>query len=426
MAANVRQSADGPIETKDDLHRNRSGTVNKPMKLLLAASAPVSAIERKGNVDSIRKIHNPNSMFEEIHLLEPYSDRRGVDKLGADIVVHHTYVPYHKGFVGKILRNLFIFVAVFRGIRVVREHDIDVVRGQKPFIGGFVGLLVQWVTGTPSIVSLHNDYDKRQLFTGNYDILNRKYLTEAIERLVISQSAYVFVLTSFLREYAVRHGAREADTYVLPNHIDPESFREGSAGVDEIWRDTLDGDMDDDGNLVVFVGRLEKQKDPMTLLRGFELAKVKNPDMRLVLVGDGSLRPELEAYVERAGLDDVQFTGFVDRTLVAAIMAAADIFALPTLCEGLGFVFIEAHAMDLPVVTTDIPHTKIVVHEDNSLQFPPGDYEALAERLDEATDEDVQNAVVKRGKGALERLSTDHVHDQVEAAFREIIESHRR
>ena len=52
------------------------------MKLLLAASAPVSAIEKKGNVDSIEQIHNPNSMFEEIHLLEPYSETRGRDRLG--------------------------------------------------------------------------------------------------------------------------------------------------------------------------------------------------------------------------------------------------------------------------------------------------------------------------------------------------------
>jgi len=389
------------------------------MKLLLAASAPVSAIEEKGNVDSIRQIHNPNSMFDEVHLLEPYSERWGADRLGDDIIVHHTYVPYNRGILGKVLRNLFIFIAALQGAILVYKHGIDVIRGQKPFIGGFVGLLVQWVTGVPSIVSLHNDYDKRQQFAGYYDILNRKYLTEALERLVISKSAYTFVLSSYLREYAIRHGADEDATYILPNHIDPESFRE--AGTGSNWKSELDEDINEDGELVVFVGRLEKQKDPMTLLRGFKKAKSTNPDMSLVLVGDGALRPELEAYVEQEGLDDVHFTGFISRDLVAQIMDAGDIFSLPTLCEGLGFVFIEAHAMDLAVVTTDIPHTKIVVHEDNSLQFNPGDFEGLAKRLDEATDEAVQDKLVERGKDALERLSTDRVHDQVENAFREIV-----
>jgi glycosyltransferase involved in cell wall biosynthesis len=388
------------------------------MKLLLAASAPVAAIEEKGNADTIRNIHNPNAMFDEVHLLEPYSDRRGVDELGDDIVVHHTWIPYNEGVIGKILRNLFMFVAILQGAYLVRKHDIDVIRGQKPFIGGFVGLFVQWLTGVPSVVSLHNDYDKRQLFSGHYDVLDRKYLTEAIERLVITKSAYTFVLTPYLREYAIRHGANGDDTYVLPNHIDPESFRESASSVDVT--ETAEVPIDDDEDLVVFVGRLEKQKDPMTLLQGFELAKRQNPDLRLVVVGDGSLRPELEAFVERESLDGVHFTGFVDRSIVAALMDAGDIFALPTLCEGLGFVFIEAHAMNLPVVTTDIPHTNIAVHEDNSLQFEPGDHEGLAERLDEATDEELRADLVDRSRRSLDRLSTDRVHDRVESAFRDI------
>lgn len=397
--------------------------LNYTMKLLLAASAPVSAIEKKGNVDTIRKIHNPNSMFDKIHLLEPYSKKWGTDQLGDDIIIHHTFVPYHNGFIGKILRNTFILFAVIQGAILVQKYDVDVIRGQKPFIGGFVGLLIQWLTGTPSIVSLHNDYDKRQLFTGNYDIFNRKYLTEAIERLVISYSAYTFVLTSYLREYAVRHGADETDIYVLPNHIDPKSFQASVSETD--WTDLVDGKVEDDGELIVFVGRLEKQKDPMTLLKGFDAAKENNPNLTLVFVGDGSLRSDLEAVVETNSVDDVHFTGFIDRSRVAQIMAAGDIFGLPTLCEGLGFVFIEAHATDLAIVTTDIPHTKIVVHEDNSLQFEPRDYEALAKQLDEATDDTIRDDLIEQGKSALKRLSTDQVHDRVEAAFREIIERER-
>jgi|GEM_PF-2950176 len=389
------------------------------MKLLLAASAPVAAIEEKGNVDSIRKIHNPNAMFEEIHLLEPYSTSRGVDQLGEDIIVHHTYVPVERGVAGKLLRNLFIFVAVLRGVRIVRKHDVDVIRGQKPFIGGFVGLWVQWLTGTPSIVSLHNDYDRRQQVTGNYDILGSRLLSEFVERLVIGRSAYVFVLTSFLREYAIRHGAEQEDIFVLPNHIDPESFKSSATEVDwtEIVRDDPGGQ-----DIVVFVGRLEMQKDPMTLLRGFELAKEENPDLHLVFVGDGRLRSDIEEYIERNEVDDVHITGFVARSTVASILDAGDVFALPTLLEGLGFVFIEAHAMDLPIVTTDIPHTKIVVHEDNSLQFDPGDAEGLADAILEALDESTREELVRRGKGALDRLSTDKQHDQVEAAFREIVD----
>jgi glycosyltransferase involved in cell wall biosynthesis len=103
-------------------------------------------------------------------------------------------------------------------------------------------------------------------------------------------------------------------------------------------------------------------------------------------------------------------------------MGASDVFVLQSICEGLGFVFIEAHAMDLPIVTTDIPHTKIVVHEDNSLQFTPRDQVGLAEQLELALDEAKQQELVAQGKKALDRLSTGRQHDRVEAAFREIAE----
>lgn len=389
------------------------------MKLLLVASAPVSAIEEKGNVDTIEKIHNPNDIFEEIHLLEPFSEQRGIERLGESIVVHHTYVPFNGGVLGKLLRGLSLFVAVVKGSHIVNDEEIDVIRGQKPFIGGFIGVLIQWLTGVPSITSLHNDYDKRQQLTGNYDVFGFKYLTEAIERLAISKAAYTFVLTSYLREYAIRHGASSDDIFVLPNHIDPASFRASADSAGEIPHEEV---FNGEGRIVIFVGRLEEQKDPMTLLRGFERVKAEHPDLSLFFIGDGSLRPELETYRDDAELEDVYITGFIDRAKVGKCMSLSDVFVLPTGLEGMGFVFIEAQAMDLPIVTTDIPHTKIVVHEDNSLQFEPGDDEMLGEQITTALDDTMRNELIDQGKRALRRLSTDRQHDRVEAAFRDIID----
>lgn len=390
------------------------------MKLLLAASGPVSASEEKGNVETIRNFHNPNSVFDEIHYVEPPSKARGVDDLGDDIVVHHTYTPIDSGSAGRVLKAFGLFVVALKTAWLVRKHDIDIIRGQSPFKGGFVGVLAQWLTGVPAITSLHNDYDKRQLIEDRYDVFDRPYLTELVERFTIRAASYTFVLTSYLREYAIWHGADQEDTYVLPTHIDPDSF---TAEIEEIPATEIpELDVEEDDVVLVFVGRLAGQKDPETLLEGYERAAADNSDLSLVVVGDGPLRPEMEAFVDREGLDDVIFTGFVDRDRVAQIMAAGDAFVFPTRCEGLGFVLMESHAADLPIVTTDIPHTKIVTNEDNALLFEPGDPDGLADCLAEIRDEDRRAELRERGKDALERLSSAHQHDQAEAVFRELVD----
>jgi len=390
------------------------------MKLLIAYPGTISGLENvRGSADSIRNIHNPNSIFDEIHLVEAPSKNRGVDHVGEDITVYHTYTPIGTGILGNLLKALATFVVALKAAWIVRRHDIDVIRGQGPFQGGLVGVLAQWLTGVPAITSLHNDYDKRQRVEGKYDVLNSKYLTEFIERLTMQKAAYTFVLTSYLREYAIWHGVDEEDIYVLPNHIDPDSFR---SSIEEVPREDIDEiDVGEDEFMLVFVGRLAGQKDPDTLLNGYKEAKEANPSLSLVIVGDGPLREEVRSFVERNDLSDVTFTGFVDRGTVAQIMYAGDAFVFPTRCEGLGYVFKEAHATDLPVVTTDIPHTKAAVNEDNALLFEPGDAEGLADRIDDIRDDSLREKLTARSKDALERLSSDRQHDKAEAAFREII-----
>jgi glycosyltransferase involved in cell wall biosynthesis len=103
--------------------------------------------------------------------------------------------------------------------------------------------------------------------------------------------------------------------------------------------------------VVIGVGRLESQKDFPTLLRAFALVRQQRP-ARLLILGEGSERPALEALVRELGLvDDVQLPGFVENPY--AYLARAAVFALSSVYEGLPTVLIEALAIGTPVVSTD-------------------------------------------------------------------------
>lgn len=109
--------------------------------------------------------------------------------------------------------------------------------------------------------------------------------------------------------------------------------------------------------LIGSVGRMEAIKDPANLVRAFvrvqELDPATAKKMRLVLVGDGALQPDVRRTCERAGVQDrVWFAG--ERADIPDVMRGLDCFVLPSLAEGVSNTILEAMASGLPVVGTRV------------------------------------------------------------------------
>lgn len=130
--------------------------------------------------------------------------------------------------------------------------------------------------------------------------------------------------------------------------------------------------------LVLAVGRLTLQKDFASLLRAFARVRMVRP-ARLMILGDGSRRQDLNILAERLGVvDDVALPGFVANPY--AYMARASVFALSSAWEGFGNVLVEALACGCPVVSTDCPSgpAEILDHGVYGRLVPVGDDAALA------------------------------------------------
>lgn len=110
-----------------------------------------------------------------------------------------------------------------------------------------------------------------------------------------------------------------------------------------------------EGLVVGHTARLSKEKNQRFMLQVMRAVVDRDPKAKLLLVGDGDLRGELEVETARLGLqNNVVFTGF--RTDIVDLLQAADVFMLPSLAEGLGLSAIEAQACGLPcVVSATVP-----------------------------------------------------------------------
>lgn len=130
--------------------------------------------------------------------------------------------------------------------------------------------------------------------------------------------------------------------------------------------------------VILGAGRLEPQKDFETLIRAFHRVRAER-EARLVILGKGNERPNLERLVQSLGLkDEVHLPGFVANPF--KYMARADVFVLSSRFEGLPGVLIQAMATGCPVISTDCPSGPREILENGKWGplVPVGDEEALA------------------------------------------------
>ncbi len=133
-----------------------------------------------------------------------------------------------------------------------------------------------------------------------------------------------------------------------------------------------------DEKIVIHVGRFAEQKNHKGLIDIFFLIKKEIPKCKLLLIGDGPLKPKIENYVKKKRLqENVVFMGIRDD--VREILAASDIFLFPSLHEGLPVASIEASGVGLPVVGSRIPGmTEVIKDNENGFLFEINEKEKMA------------------------------------------------
>lgn len=204
---------------------------------------------------------------------------------------------------------------------------------------------------------------------------------------------------------------------VLYNGVDSTAFATGTDSA--CVRRELG--LPDDAMLVGTVGRLSQEKGGVDLLiRAMSHLQRDNPRLRLIVVGDGLLRPGLEKL--SAEIDaGVLFTG--TRNDVPRLLGAMDIFVLPSLKEAMPVALLEAMAAGLPVVATNVGGIPEIVRSgETGILIPPGDEESLRSALAEIiADPAGRRALGEAGRAHVQaHFSVDAMVHRVERLYEEL------
>lgn len=258
--------------------------------------------------------------------------------------------------------------------RLFRERRPDIVHSRN--LAALEAQFPAWLARVP--YRIHGEHGRD---VSDMDGTSRKYIVQ--RRLLRPFVNHYIALSRDLERYLVKKIKVSPRTITrIINGVDVERFYpatdpgrkalpEGFAGKDDL--------------VIGTVGRLEPIKDQRTLVRAFISLAECYPELagssRLVIVGDGSTRQELQQLISENGLDDqVWFAGARDD--VPQLMRDMDIFVLPSLAEGISNTIMEAMASGLPVVATDVGgNTELVIENETGHLVPRDVPKKMAEVL---------------------------------------------
>lgn len=234
-------------------------------------------------------------------------------------------------------------------------------------------------TKTRLILVEHNT-----LSVNKSNLIRARFIPPLMKWLYPSVDAIVGVSKGVAEDLEFQLGLAEQKVNVIYNPVvDEQLIAKAKTPLDHPWFEK--------GHLPVFlaVGRLTTQKDFSTLIKAFALLR-KHRLARLIILGEGELRTELEAMVNMLGIaEDISLPGFVENPY--AYMYNANAFILSSRWEGLPTVLIEAMACGCPVVATDCPSgpKEILDAGKYGALVPVGDEIALSAAMSNVLDNSV-------------------------------------
>ncbi|HSW45352.1 MAG TPA: glycosyltransferase [Phycisphaerae bacterium] len=176
-----------------------------------------------------------------------------------------------------------------------------------------------------------------------------------------------------LRQYTIGRGARADRIEVCHTNIDAGQWRPEPTARSEARRSYLAAGESGERAIILWCGRLVSDKRPQFLVEILKALRDEGVDFLALLAGDGEHRPSVEEFVDRHKLGDVvRLLGAVRNDEVARLMAAADIFLLPSAVEGISLAIFEAMAMGVVPVSANIGGQSELVAPEVGFLIPHG------------------------------------------------------
>jgi 1,2-diacylglycerol 3-alpha-glucosyltransferase len=239
--------------------------------------------------------------------------------------------------------------------------QLDVIHSHHPVLLGQAAGNKAQELDLPLVFTFHTQYREYSHYFPVSQEKFQEFVKGAIDNWLMDymqKCQHIVVPTESMRQLLESEYGLFADVTVIPTGIDLEPFKKADG---EIIRERHNWQNE---KILISLGRLAPEKNFGMVVKAAALAMAKHPDLRLVLVGDGPDRSDLEDLAQELGIRErVEFVGKVPFDEIPAYLKAADLFGFASVSETQGLASLEALAAGLPVVAVDATGTRDVVED---------------------------------------------------------------
>lgn len=268
-----------------------------------------------------------------------------------------------------------------------------------------IGIPIAWLCGVPIRVGTHHG-----------QFVNFSKLRSRLHTAIINSSmtTHFVCVSSRARKQALQEGIRDEKIRIIFNGVRPV-VKDVSLRAET----RADLGLQAEDKMVINVGRLVPEKAQCLLIDAAAIVRKYRSDVRFFIAGEGPLRDSLTRLIQKHGLEDV-FCLLGNRSDIAALLNAADLFVLYSETEGMPVSLMEAMSVGLPVIASDLEGVaEIVNRPDVGTLIPFGDSSLLANQIIERLAQTQQSE--KQGRNGQKRILEGFSLDRSCTQYQEMI-----
>ncbi|NLC06382.1 MAG: glycosyltransferase family 4 protein [Syntrophomonadaceae bacterium] len=300
----------------------------------------------------------------------------------------------------------------------LKALNLDLIHVHTPFILGQVGAIQARRLNLPLVFTYHTLYEQYV----HYVPINQNLTREVVVRYsrhFCNHCDLVIAPTGKVKDLLINYGVRKP-IRVIPTGIDLNRFSQGNP---QWLRQQYKIDLED--KILLFVGRLTKEKNVDFLIRSYAQIQSQFPQTVLVIVANGPEEDNLKSLTEHLALKDkVIFTGKLTGEELVNAYHGADMFVFPSVTETQGLVIVEAMAAGLPVVAIDANGVADMVSSGAEGILTQYTLEAFTHGVCELLgDEPKRKSMAKTAQQRAIELSSARMALRLEAAYHEVLQN---
>ena len=369
-----------------------------------------------------------NGVVTSIRTLE-----KELNKRGHKVYIFTTSNPNSKRALPRVFRlpsMPFIFLPSHRvgvlyspkAVKIVKQLDLDIIHTKTEFSLGLFGKMMSKQLGIPIVHTYHTMYEDyvHYISKGKLTEFTPK-MARTLSRLFCNRCDTVIAPTNKVKELLMEYGVKKP-IEVVPTGINLEPFRKENYTKEEIIELRKQFGIQESDPVVLFIGRVAKEKSIDVVIRQMPALLQKLPNAKFLIVGNGPVKKDLEELCKELNVENsVIFAGEQPWDIIGKFYQAGDVFVSASVTETQGLTFAEAMAAKMPVVAKQDKSIEGIIQDHINGRVFTEDEELANILFELLTQKEVSIQLAENAAAMVEPLSSTHFGENIEKIYQSLI-----